>query len=95
VMVELMITRGTIILVAWFIWTPLTSSSLTLGFFSAPMGEGGCIVYEDRGGGHCCWLDAGDWWIFCHIFLLLVVPIEQSMEGFLGWVRGVVVSYAA
>ncbi len=62
----------------------------SLGFFSAHMGEGGGIVYNDQVGRHCCWLDAGDWWIFCCTFLLLEVPIEQSMEGFLGWVTGVV-----
>ncbi len=47
-------------------------------------------MYNDQAGGHCCWLDAGNWWIFCCMFLLLEVPIEQSMEGFLGWVTGVV-----
>jgi hypothetical protein len=52
------------------------------------MGDKGCIVYDDQAGGHCCWLDAGDWWIFCRTFLLLEVPIEQSMAGFLGWVTG-------
>jgi hypothetical protein len=35
-------------------------------------------------------LDAGDWWMFCHSFLLLEAPIKQSMDGFLGWVTGVV-----
>jgi hypothetical protein len=60
------------------------------GFFSAHMGDKGHIVYNDQAGGHCCWLDAGDWWIFCHTFLLLEVPIEQNMAGFLGWVTGVV-----
>jgi hypothetical protein len=35
-------------------------------------------------------LDAGDWWILCRTFLLLKVPIEQNMEGFLSWVTGVV-----
>jgi hypothetical protein len=35
-------------------------------------------------------LDAGDWWVFCCIFLLLEVPIVQSMEGFSGWVTEVV-----
>jgi hypothetical protein len=37
----------------WFFDSP--------GFFSAHMGEGNCIVYEDQVGGHCCWLDASDW----------------------------------
>jgi hypothetical protein len=54
------------------------------------MGDRGRIVYDDQVGGHCCWLDAGDWWILCRTFLLLEVPIEQSMESFLGWVTGVV-----
>ncbi len=54
------------------------------------MGDRGRIVYNDQAGGHCCWLDAGNWWIFCCTFLLLEVPIEQSMEGFLHWVTGVV-----
>jgi hypothetical protein len=62
----------------------------SLEFFSAHMGERGCIVYNNQVGGHCCWLDASNWWIFCHRFLLLEVPIEQSMEGFLGWMTGVV-----
>ncbi len=61
-----------------------------LFFFSAHMGDRGCIVYNDQAGGHCCWLDAGSWWIFCCTFLLLEVSIEQSMEGFLCWVTGVV-----
>ena len=34
-------------------------------------------------------LDAGDWWIFRCTFLLLEAPIKQTMEGFLGWVMGV------
>ena len=62
----------------------------SLRFFSAHMVDKGRIVYDDQAGGHCCWLDAGDWWIFCRTFLLLEVPIEQSMAGFLGWVTGVV-----
>ncbi len=53
-------------------------------FFSAHMGDKGRIVYDDQAGGHCCWLDAGDWWIFCRTFLLLKVPTEQNMVGFLG-----------
>jgi hypothetical protein len=61
----------------------------SLGFFSVHMGDRGRIVYDDQAGGHCCWLDASNWWIFFHTFLLLDVPIEQSMEGFLGWVTGV------
>ncbi len=60
------------------------------GFFSAHMEDKGRIVYNDQAGGHCCWLDAGDWWIFCYMFLLLKVPIEQNLAGFLGWVTGVV-----
>jgi hypothetical protein len=32
----------------------------------------------------------GDWWIFCRHFLLVDVPIKQTMEGFLGWVTGVI-----
>ncbi len=35
-------------------------------------------------------LDVGDWWMFYHVFLLLDVPLIQSMEGFLGWVTEVV-----
>jgi hypothetical protein len=62
----------------------------SLGVFSAHMGDKGRIVYDDQVGGHCCWLDAGDWWMFCPTFLLLEVPIEQSMAGFLSWVTGVV-----
>jgi hypothetical protein len=62
----------------------------SLGFFSAHMVDKGHIVYDHQAGGHCCWLDAGDWWIFCRTFLLLEIPIEQSMAGFLGWVTGVV-----
>ncbi len=54
------------------------------GFFCAHMGDKGCIVCNDQAGGHCCWLKASDWWIFCRTFLLLEVPIEQSMVGFLG-----------
>jgi hypothetical protein len=60
------------------------------GLFSAHMGDKGCIVNDDQAGGHCCWLDAGNWWIFCCTFLLLKVPIEQNMAGFFGWVTGVV-----
>jgi hypothetical protein len=60
------------------------------GFFSANMVDKGHVVYNDQAGGHCCWLDASDWWIFCCTFLLLEVLIEQSMAGFLGWVTGVV-----
>ncbi len=60
------------------------------GFFSAHMGDKDRIVYDDQAGGHCCWLDAGVWWMFCCMFLLLKVPIEQNMVGFLGWVTGVV-----
>jgi hypothetical protein len=62
----------------------------SLGFFSAHMGDMGRILYNDQAGGHYCWLDAGDWWIFCRTFLLLEVPIEQSMAGILGWGTGVV-----
>ena len=62
----------------------------SLGFFSAQMGDRGHILYNDEAGGHCCWLDARDWWIFCCKFLLLEVPNEQNMAGFLGWVTGVV-----
>jgi hypothetical protein len=60
------------------------------GFFSAHMGDRGLILYNNKARGHCCWLDAGNWWIFCCTFLLLEVLIEQSMAGFLGWVTGVV-----
>jgi hypothetical protein len=48
------------------------------------------IAFVDQVGGYCCWLDVGDWWIFCWSFLLLEVLSEQSMEGFLGWETGVV-----
>jgi hypothetical protein len=48
----------------------------SLGFFSAHMGDRGCTVNNDQAGGHCCWLDVGNWLIFCRTFLLLEVPIE-------------------
>ena len=35
-------------------------------------------------------LDAAEWWIFCRTFLLLEVPIPQTMDAFLGWVTGVI-----
>jgi hypothetical protein len=54
------------------------------------MGDRGRIVYDDQVGGHCCWLDAGNWWIFVCTFLLIEVPIEQNMEGFLGGAMRVV-----
>jgi hypothetical protein len=60
------------------------------GFFSANLISKSCVAFDDQVGGYCCWLDAGKWWIFCWSFLLLEVPIIQSMEGFLGWVMGVV-----
>ena len=60
------------------------------GFFSAYSVSKSRVAFDDQAGRYCCWLDAGDWWIFCRSFLLLEVPIEQSMEGFLGWVTGVV-----
>jgi hypothetical protein len=60
------------------------------GFFSAYSVPKKRVAFDDQAGGYCCWLDAGDWWIFCRSFLLLEVPIDQSMEGFLGWVMGVV-----
>ncbi len=41
-------------------------------------------------GGHCYWLDASNWWIFCLTFVLFEVPIKQSMKGFLGWVTKMV-----
>ncbi len=47
-------------------------------------------MYDNQASKHWCWLDAGDWWIFWCMFLLLEVPIEQRMEGFLDWVTGVV-----
>jgi hypothetical protein len=62
----------------------------SLGGLSAHMGDRGRIVYNDQAGGQCCWLGAGNWWIFIYTFLLLEVPIEQSMEVFLGWVTGMV-----
>jgi hypothetical protein len=37
----------------------------SMGFFSAHMEQGSCIVYDDQVGGHCCWMNANDWWIFC------------------------------
>ena len=33
----------------------------SLGFFSAHMGDRGCIVNDNQAGGHFCWLDAGNW----------------------------------
>ncbi len=47
-------------------------------------------MYNNQAGGHCCWLDASDWWIFCCTFLLLEVLVEQSLEDVLGWVTGMV-----
>ncbi len=35
-------------------------------------------------------LDEAEWWIFCRTFLLLEIPIPQTMDSFLGWVTGVV-----
>jgi hypothetical protein len=65
----------------------------SLGFFSAHMwDEGGILVYDDQVGGHCCWLDAGDWWIFCCTFLLLEIPIKQNMAGFLIYLIGLLLS---
>ena len=60
------------------------------GFFSTNSIPKSRVAFDDQVGGYCCWLDAGDWWIFCWSFLLLEVPIDQSLEGFLGWVTGVV-----
>jgi hypothetical protein len=62
----------------------------SLGFFSAYSIPRGLIALDDQVGGYCCWLDAGDWWVVCRLFLLLEVPIDQNMEGFLGWVTRVV-----
>jgi hypothetical protein len=56
----------------------------SLGFFSANSIPKSHVAFDDQVGGYCCWLDAGDWWIFCWSFLLLEAPIGQSMEGFLG-----------
>ncbi len=43
----------------------------SLRFFSAHMEQVSCIVYDDQVSGHCCWLDAGDWWIFViHLYYL-------------------------
>ena len=55
-------------------------------FFSAHSIPRSCFAFDDQVSGYCCWLNAGNWWIFCWLFLLLEVPIEKSMEGFLGWV---------
>ena len=41
-------------------------------------------MIRHQAGGYCCWLDAGNWWIICRLFLLLETPIEWSIEGFLG-----------
>jgi hypothetical protein len=71
-MVGLTITNGTITLDAWFTWIPLTSGSSIFQGFLV-------LIWG---------IAAGNWWIFCRTFLLLEVPIEQSMEGFLGWVMG-------
>jgi hypothetical protein len=60
------------------------------GFLSAYLCSMSCIVFNDQVGGHCCWLNDGNWWIFCRLFLLLNKTIKQSMEGFLGWVMGMV-----
>ena len=35
-------------------------------------------------------LDAAEWLIFCRTFLLLEVPIPQTMDAFLEWVTGVI-----
>ena len=54
----------------------------SLGFFSANLIRRSSIAFDNQVGGYCCWLDAGEF--------LLEVPIEQIMEGFQGWVTGVV-----
>ena len=48
------------------------------GFFSANSIPKNRVAFDDQAGGYCCWLDAGDWWIFCRSFLLFEVPINQS-----------------
>ena len=30
-----------------------------------------CVAFDDQVGGYCCWLDAGNWWIFYRSFMLL------------------------
>ncbi len=61
------------------------------GFFSTNSIPRIRVAFNNQVGRYCCWFDAGGCWIFCQSFLLLEVPINQSMEGFLGWVMGVVV----
>jgi hypothetical protein len=74
------------ILVAWFIWIFLTSNSLILQVFSGYLCHKSRVAFCNQAGGYCCWMDSGDWWVFCHSFLLFEVCIEQSTEGLLGWV---------
>ncbi len=62
----------------------------SLGFFGAYSHQKSRVALNNQAGGHCCWIDSSDWWIFCQSFLLLEIPIEQIMEGFLGWVTKVV-----
>ena len=45
---------------------------------------------DDLLSNHPVMLDGGEWWIFCHTFLLLEVPIPQTMDAFLGWATGVI-----
>jgi hypothetical protein len=57
-MVRWMITRGIITLAAWFIWTPLTSGSLTLWVFLVLIGGRGvalCMTIR--------WADIVDGWM--------------------------------
>jgi hypothetical protein len=49
----------------------------SLGSFNSRMEQGSCIVYNNQVGGHCCWLDAGDWWIFCRTFYCLKFPLSK------------------
>ncbi len=62
----------------------------SLGFFSSNSISKSPVAFDDQVGGYCCWLDAGNWWIFCQSFLFLEVPIDQSLLCFLWWVMGVV-----
>ncbi len=48
----------------------------SLEFFSGYLHQKSHIAFNNQVSGNCCWMDFGDWWIFCWLFLLLEIPIE-------------------